>query len=268
MTASDLSSAIDKLVRKAPSSWLTDVCIVMRLWRKELHFDQAILSLPPTHNGDLAFQIRQIIRARPDSMSWEALATSIEVCASVRSLWESEQRVELLSSGPSPSSTISARRIDQALYDLISSANREILLVTFAAYRVKLLTEVLALAVSRKVRVRLILEFEETSQKQLSLDALDAFPAELIAHAEIYYWPLGIRERNEFGRPGKLHAKVAVVDDQALLSSANLTDDAFNRNLEIGALFSGGEIPRRLRSHFEDLILAGTLVRWRIHCAP
>jgi cardiolipin synthase len=28
--------------------------------------------------------------------------------------------------------------------------------------------------------------------------------------------------------PGKLHAKAAVVDNQVLLSSANLTEDAFN----------------------------------------
>ena len=31
----------------------------------------------------------------------------------------------------------------------------------------------------------------------------------------------------------KLHAKAAVIDKQALLSSANLTDDAFLRNLEL-----------------------------------
>ena len=35
------------------------------------------------------------------------------------------------------------------------------------------------------------------------------------------------------GRPGKLHVKCAIVDDVALVGSANLTDDAFNRNMEL-----------------------------------
>jgi hypothetical protein len=58
---------------------------------------------------------------------------------------------------------------------------REILLVTFAAYKVKLLTEALNSAIRRNVSVRLVLEFEETSLNQLSMDALKAFPPDLIA---------------------------------------------------------------------------------------
>ncbi|MBZ5697633.1 MAG: DISARM system phospholipase D-like protein DrmC [Acidobacteriia bacterium] len=260
----ELSSAIDTLVRKAPSSWLREVCQVVRVWPKDGHAEGMIASLPITHNGDLAFQIRELVRSAEGEMSWEALATSIEVCASVRSVWESEQNIELLWSGPSPANHVPARRIDQVLYDLLCGARRDILLVTFAAYKVKLLTEALISASRRNVPVRMILEFEQASLNQLSMDALKAFPPDLIAHAEIYYWPLSNREVNELGRPGKLHAKAAVVDDQALLSSANLTDDAFNRNLEIGALFSGGEIPGRLRAHFDELILSGTLARWSL----
>jgi phosphatidylserine/phosphatidylglycerophosphate/cardiolipin synthase-like enzyme len=220
--------------------------------------------LPNTHNGDLAFQLRELLKLAEGRISWEALATSIEVCASLRSAWEKEQSVELLWSGPLPADRVPARRIDQVLYDLISGAKTDILLVTFAAYKVKLLTEALISASRRKVSIRMVLEFEATSQNQLSIDALKAFPIDLIAISEIYFWPLSKREHNQVGRPGKLHAKAAVIDDQALLSSANLTDDAFNRNLEIGALFSGGEIPTRLRSHFEELISAGTLARWAL----
>jgi phosphatidylserine/phosphatidylglycerophosphate/cardiolipin synthase-like enzyme len=195
-------------------------------------------------------------------MSWEALAWSIEMCASAYSICQKEQDIELLWSGPSPTHQIPARRIDQALYDILAAARRDILLVTFAAYNIHRLTDVLAVALTKNIRVRLLLEFEEESQNQLSTDALKAFPTELRTQAEIYYWPLEKRERNGFGRPGKLHAKAAVIDDQALLSSANLTDDAFTRNLEVGALFVGGEIPKRLRNHFESLISSGMLVRW------
>jgi cardiolipin synthase A/B len=104
--------------------------------------------------------------------------------------------------------------------------------------------------------------FGDQSHYQLSNDALKAFPADLQGKAEIFYWPVEKRELNLFGKPGKLHAKAAVVDKQALLSSANLTDDAFLRNLELGVLFMGGEMPTKLRQHFEHLIAAGTLLRW------
>ena len=69
-----------------------------------------------------------------------------------------------------------------------------------------------------------------------SYDALKAFPAALIHGSEIYHWPVEKRDRNQAGRLGKLHAKVAIVDDIALVSGANLTDDAFNRDLEVGIL--------------------------------
>ena len=156
-----------------------------------------------------------------------------------------------------------ARRIDQVLYDLIGTAQKDILLVTFAAHKIHRLAETLASASRRGVRVRLILEFGVQSQFQLSHDALKAFPADLRAKAEIFYWPIEKRELNVFGKPGKLHAKAAVIDKQALLSSANLTDDAFLRNLELGVLFMGGDMPTKLRDHFEHLIAAGTLLRWK-----
>ena len=107
-----------------------------------------------------------------------------------------------------------------------------------------------------------LLEFGAESQFQLSHDALKAFPAELQEKAEIFYWPVEKRELNLFGKPGKLHAKAAVIDKHALLSSANLTGDAFLRNLELGVLFMGGDMPTKLRNHFDHLIVDGTLLRW------
>jgi len=69
------------------------------------------------------------------------------------------------------------------------------------------------------------------------------------------------RGRNPAGRPGKLHAKVAIVEDIALVSSANLTDDAFNRNLEVGLLVKNSEFLLTTKSYFDSMIVAGTLSR-------
>jgi phosphatidylserine/phosphatidylglycerophosphate/cardiolipin synthase-like enzyme len=258
----DLSQAIEQLVQEAPRSWLDAVCVELQSLQANTLAERVLEKLPPTHNGDLAYQLREVVRLSQGSISWEALSAAIALCASIYTRWQIEQKVELLWAGPAPAGGMPARRIDQVLYDLIATAQKDVLLVTFAAHKIHRLAETLASAARRGARVRLILEFGVQSGFQLSHDALKAFPAELQAKVEIFYWPVEKRELNLFGKPGKLHAKAAVIDKQALLSSANLTDDAFLRNLELGVLFMGGEMPTKLREHFEHLIAAGTLLRW------
>jgi phosphatidylserine/phosphatidylglycerophosphate/cardiolipin synthase-like enzyme len=194
-------------------------------------------------------------------MSWEVLGWALSASFATYQRSRAEQHIELLWSGPSPANQIPARRIDQALYDLIANAKREILMVTFAAAKIERLTGALWTASKAGVKIRLVLEFEESSEGQLSYDAMKAFPSALISASEIYHWPVEKRERNIAGHPGKLHAKVAIVDDFALVSSANLTDDAFNRNLEVGLLVKNAECLMTLKGYFESLIAAGTLNR-------
>jgi cardiolipin synthase A/B len=257
----DLSGCIDDLIREAPRSWLEALCTELKSWPADAQAETLLHRVPPTYNADLSYTLRDTLRLAAGNMSWEALSCSISLCASLYPRWEAANKNELLWAGPLPPGGMPARRIDQALYDMVGKAQREILLITFAAHKMKRLAEALTTASRRNVRIRLLLEFGVHSQNQLSHDALNAFPPDLQSKAEIFYWPFENRELNQFGKPGKLHAKAAVVDDQALLSSANLTDDAFLRNLELGALFTGGDMPVKLRQHFEHLIANGTLVR-------
>lgn len=263
MIPSTLTGDINNLIRRAHKHWLQTVCLALGRAPESIDAESLIADLPATNNSDVALCLANIIRQAEGVLPWKALGASIDVCTSVFSNWQQEQHIELLWTGPSPASRIPARRIDQVLYDLIGSAKREILLVTFAAHKIPRLTDGLVKALNRGVHVRLILEFEETSEGQLSMDALNAFPEVICQRAKIYYWPLDKRERNAYGKPGKLHAKVAVIDDQAVLSSANLTDDALNRNLELGTLFSSDEIIQRLREHFDSLCADGTLKLWK-----
>ncbi len=153
------------------------------------------------------------------------------------------------------------RRLDQMLYDLVSSAQRRIVLVTFAAHRVPHLCAHLAQAVERGVELTMIVESEGESEGQLTMDAIGAFKAVPAALDNLYYWPLAQRDRNQAGRPGKLHAKCAIVDDVAIIGSANFTDDAFNRNMELGVLVRDRSVVSTIVEHFQGLIRAGTLVR-------
>jgi cardiolipin synthase A/B len=111
------------------------------------------------------------------------------------------------------------------------------------------------------VKLTLIVESEDESEGQLRLDAIAAFKDVPAARTHLYYWPLAKRERNQAGRPGKLHAKCAIVDDAAIIGSANLTDDAFNRNMEVGILVRDLSTVDAIARHFEELIHSGIVTR-------
>jgi cardiolipin synthase A/B len=240
---------------------MIDWCLVLQNCPAAVSVESVVGKIPLTNNADLAHAACRVVSLSAGRMSWEALGWAIRTMSLTYTRWQAEQHIELLWAGPSPANQIPARRIDQVLYDLIGEAGRDIMLVTFAAAKIDRLAAVLIEAMHRDVSVHLILEFEETSEGQLSYDAPRAFPKSLVEGAKIYYWPVDKRERNQAGRPGKLHAKTAVIDDTVVISSANLTDDAFNRNLELGARIVGGNFPEQMRAYFQGLIAEKVLVR-------
>jgi len=188
--------------------------------------------------------------------SWTDLATAFEVVDA----WvaSSPKTIDIVWSGPA-NGTFPIRRIDQLLYDLLSQARQRIFLVTFSAHRVPLLCDHLSKAIDRGVDVTLLLETEEASAGQLSHDAVKAFKDVDLNKVRLLLWPLENRERNQAGKPGKLHVKCAVIDDTAIIGSANLTDDAFNRNMEMGAIIKDPGTVANILGHFETLTRNGML---------
>lgn len=257
----DLFALIDKLVKKAPADWMLAACETLRSIDIDASSEIVLKKLPLTNNADLSFLVGETVRMASNTLSWEALSWALESSFAIYQQCLASQRIELLWSGPTPVAEIPARRIDQALYDLIATAKNEILLVTFAASKIQRLVNELVNARQRGVKIRLILEFEQSSEGQLSYDALKAFPETFVQNTEVYYWPLEKRERNQAGRPGKLHAKLAIVDDTVLISSANLTDDAFNRNLEVGVMIQNNEFLTNTKNYIGSLISSGMLSR-------
>lgn len=241
--------------------WLNEACEILRTVPATATPDFIKKHMPATGNADLAFLLYQVVDVAVGKLSWEALGCSLQIAFEIHHRDQRTRQIEMLWSGPPPADYLPARRIDQALYDLIASSKKEILLVTFAAVKVDRLAAALMKAAGRGVKIRLILEFSEASEGQLSFDALKAFPAALINLVEIYFWPVENRERNQAGRPGKLHAKLAVIDDAVLISSANLTDDAFIRNLEIGVRLTDKHTLIWAKDHFNELINDATLKR-------
>jgi phosphatidylserine/phosphatidylglycerophosphate/cardiolipin synthase-like enzyme len=243
---------------QSPGSIWEGACAVLRSCQDRETRNQVLSKLPTSANSDINFLICSLISDHEKSMTWREIGLCLASIGETTGILGGQGKREIIWSGPS-TEMIPVRRIDQVLYDLIAKAQEHILLVTFAAARIGLLSDSLFAGTGRGVKVDLVLESETESEGQLSVDARSAFSGKLIEKACIYYWPISKRERNEWGKPGKLHAKCAVIDDAAIISSANLTGDAFNRNMELGVLFRGGEIPRQILEHFRSLIASGVL---------
>jgi cardiolipin synthase len=250
----------DKLIalrRRCPDVFWLKLCQTLSSASNNESLQQVLARLPATTNAEIYAELKALLGTPAAGEDWAGMGAALELAGRTIKHIDDETHSELIWTGPAPSPGL--RRLDQALYDLIFHAERRILLVTFAAAHVSRLNAALYKALEQGVKLRLILEFRESSGGQLSFDALHAFNDQVRAQAEIYYWPLELRDCNPGGRPGKLHAKCAVVDSQSFVSSANLTDDAFIRNMELGTLSKNRITAENLWSHFDGLIQQGTL---------
>lgn len=188
-----------------------------------------------------------------------ALAWALRASSATDEWHRLRQRLELVWSGPAPLGT-TLRRTDQALLELIRSARRSLIVVTFAAYRVPEIRQALLQASSRGVTITFVAENPEVSQGKVSFDPVAAMGPELAQRSTVYVWPLDKRPRDEKGRHGTLHAKAAIADEERLLiSSANLTGHAMILNIELGLLVEGGTLPAEIAGHLRALVAAGDL---------
>ena len=168
-------------------------------------------------------------------------------------------QVELAWTGPE-TNTIPLRRTDQALLQLINTAEHNLLIVSFAVYKIQSISEALYKAVYRGVDLNVILEHPVDSRGKIRFTGEQALGKEVLRHANLFVWPLEKRPLSEDGRHGSLHAKIALGDESTLfISSANLTDYAMNLNMEMGVLINGGDMPKQVSEHFHELIRQGFL---------
>jgi phosphatidylserine/phosphatidylglycerophosphate/cardiolipin synthase-like enzyme len=73
----------------------------------------------------------------------------------------------------------------------------------------------------------------------------------LIPLARVYSW----REKSGEFENGRVHAKVAIADrSSCFITSANLTGYAMEKNMELGLLMEGGDVPGLIMDHLQALV--------------
>jgi phosphatidylserine/phosphatidylglycerophosphate/cardiolipin synthase-like enzyme len=261
----DLVLAIRRLVDRAPvrvsqqlaeevRSW-GDLSWPMRRWRGRQCAAQPRLQ-------EYVVELIDRWEAEAPELPPEVIAFGLECAgATAGTRQDGEGAVELVWTGPSSvPGSIPMRRTDQALLQVIASATRSLLVVSFAAYRARAVVEALAECCRRGVDVRVCLDGEGDVARMRQ--DVRRILGEVDEGLGIYVWPEEQRLRAGDGGSGVLHAKCAVADGALLfISSANLTEYALSRNIELGVLVRGGPLPGRVEAQFRALMDRGVLRR-------
>lgn len=176
------------------------------------------------------------------------LASMLLAASHIYTKVASEQSTELVWTGPITAFE-SPRRTEQALLQVINTAEQSLFITSFVAYDVSTIVKALNEASNRGVAISMLLELSQDHGGSITFDAIGKMRT-LVPTANLYAWC----EKADLFSDGSVHAKVAVADSKlCFITSANLTGHAMDKNMEAGVLITGGEIPRQLNNLLETL---------------
>ena len=195
--------------------------------------------------------------------------SGMAVAAWIRTVEEATSRMprpDLVWSGPEVPG-LHARDTRRVYEELLGSAKRSVWASTYAFFDGPRAFEVLAhrMDALAELRVTLLLNIQRkrgdtTPAEQLVRRFADRFwstdwPGS--SRPNVYFDPRALEIE---GPAGVLHAKALVVDDESVfVTSANLTEAALDRNIEVGLLVRDRALAASLSSHFQGLIDRGLL---------
>jgi cardiolipin synthase A/B len=183
------------------------------------------------------------------------LAAAIRAVVHATEVRRDRESVELVWTGP-PTPSVPVRHTAQVLGGVIEGATDAVFVVSYAAYTLPGVVQRLNDAVRRGVRVSVLLEPGKEHGGHVDHDGVTAMRS-AVTGAYAYVWD---PDANESG--ASMHAKCVVADgNTAFVTSANLTDAAMERNMELGVLVKGGTVPDRLHRHLDALVTTRVVKR-------
>lgn len=152
---------------------------------------------------------------------------------------------------------------------IVEHAKHELMLATFALYRGDQILEPIHQAMVRNpdLRVTLILNIPRSYGDRTLADELvekcrqdfakKSWPWE--PKPAVYYFPESLHLESK--QRASMHAKFLIADEErCFITSANFTEAAQQRNIEVGVELANSQEPRALSHYFKGLIEAGHLV--------
>ncbi len=237
----------------------------------------------PAFAGDVEVLLRELDVSDPSSVARElrahlaqSTAASLSdvlraVAAERRAATQAaDRRLELVWTGPERDGT-ATRDTAVVVRELFQSAEHDVLVAGYALYNARSILEPLAqrMLARAALRVRLILNIARDEAALSDEDSLREFARKFRKH----HWPSSpyptlYYDRRAFDRRPEcravMHAKCVLVDaKRSFLTSANLTEAAQTRNIELGVVINDAAWCRGVKEQFDDLIARGALSELR-----
>jgi phosphatidylserine/phosphatidylglycerophosphate/cardiolipin synthase-like enzyme len=179
-----------------------------------------------------------------------------------------EDQLHLVTTGPDGCGATN-RDTSVVIREMFASAQRTVLVAGYAVYQGRAVFRALAdrMAERPEVTVRMFLDVQRgPGDTSLASELVKRFAARFKTRE----WPADRPLPNVFYDPRSLdletdersclHAKCVVVDDESVfISSANFTEAAQERNIELGLLVRSRWLAEGVTRHFDSLLVAGML---------
>ena len=218
---------------------------------------------------DPAVVIHDLSTLASQNYSAKQIATLVEAVAIERQAIEhASARIEIVATGPDTHE----RTRDTAIVieQLFQEAQKSVLVVGFALYQGRRIFKTLADRMDAEPDLRAICCFDISRQgtdTTRDSDLVKRFGHRFISKEwpgtrlpEVYYDPRGLRSNAK--ERAVLHAKTVVVNRRkAIVTSANPTQAAYSRNIELGVVIEDLDISAQIEEHFTGLIGEGHLQR-------
>lgn len=175
-----------------------------------------------------------------------------------------EDQIDLVWTGPEAPGIVN-RDTSVVVREMFHSARESVLVAGYAVYQGQVIFKELAERMEQnpRLRVQMYLDIQRlahdpASPSEVVRSFADRFvrkewPGRLLPR--LYYDPRSLHE--DRSRRASLHAKCIVIDEeQAFVSSANFTEAAQTKNIEVGIRLVSRGFAQRLVQHFESLAAA------------
>ena len=206
-------------------------------------------------------------------MSTEGIATCLDLAAdALGSRPPLEDLVDLVTTGPEVGG-VANRSTSVVVSELFRNAQRSVFIAGYSVYQGQKVFHALAqrMAENATLQVRLFLD---VPRKQRDTSSARDQIARFVHEFQTSQWPTGMPLpdlycceqllQGQKGKPGSLHAKCVVVDvGRLFVSSANFTEAAQQRNIEIGLLITSTVLAERIERFFGSLVESGYFIRAR-----
>lgn len=177
-----------------------------------------------------------------------------------------EDVIDLVTTGPEACG-VTNRDTSVVVRELFANAKRSVLVVGYAVYQGQRVFAALADRMNEcpQLHVRLLLDIQRPSGDTSAPNEIVRRFADRFVTTQwpadrplptLYYYPVSLE--SESGKRSSLHAKCVVVDGEAaFVSSANFTEAAQERNIEVGLIMRSTLLAGRITRHFDALISEG-----------